>query len=91
MNAKTEVPTAKIKSKLLMFSCCCCLFLLLLFLLLFFKPGVGWNTVLHASPAARNSAFLLSGFPIHSTSFVSNLLVTSGDMCLEGNPDFHLQ
>ena len=35
------------------------------------KSGAGQNIVTHASPSARNSAFLISPFPVHSTSFLS--------------------
>ena len=35
------------------------------------KPGVGQNTGSHASAAARNSIFLISAFPVLSTSFSS--------------------
>ena len=34
-----------------------------------FKPGVGQNIVLHASPAGRNSTLLIPTFPFHSASF----------------------
>ena len=34
-----------------------------------FKSGVGYNIALHAWPAARDSAILVSAFLVHSTSF----------------------
>ena len=33
-----------------------------------FKPGVGQNIALHALPAARNFAFLVSAFSVYSTA-----------------------
>ena len=35
----------------------------------FFKPGVGQNIAMHASPTARNSAISVSAFPVHSGAF----------------------
>ena len=35
---------------------------------LFQKAGVGQNIVLYSPPTARNSAFLIFAFPVHSTS-----------------------
>ena len=34
-----------------------------------FKPGAGQDIALHASPAPRNSSFLIFAFPNHSNSF----------------------
>jgi len=34
-----------------------------------FTPGVNQNTASHVSPTATKSAFLISAFPVHSTSF----------------------
>ena len=39
-------------------------------------PGVGENDVLCALTAARNSAFIISAFPVHSASFFSDPLQT---------------
>ena len=42
-----------------------------------FKPGVGWNITLQASPAVGNSFFMTSTFPFHSTaSFFFSLSVS---------------
>ena len=47
------------------------------------KPVVSQNIALHAVPAYRASAYLVSAFPTHSTSFSPNLVfpVVNGGMC----------
>lgn len=40
----------------------------------FFNAGVAQNIALCASPTARNSVFLISALPVHSDSFLPNLL-----------------
>ena len=39
-----------------------------------FKPEVRQNIALHALPSARDSAFLISAFQVHSTSFFQSFV-----------------
>ena len=56
------------------------------------KPGVDLNTCIawHASPAAINSAFVLSTFPVPSTSHFLTCLERFSDVCPTGESDIRL-
>ena len=45
-----------------------------------FTPGVSEIIALHVSPAARNSAWIISALPVHSTSF-PNPPLSQSDVC----------
>ena len=54
------------------------------------KPGVDQNVALRTSSTANNSAFLMSAFPCHSTSFFSILFQHKVKRDMENELDFYL-
>ena len=48
------------------------------------QPGVGQNIAFHVAPADRTSTYLVSTFPVHSTSFFPQIyLIVNSEMCLK--------
>ena len=50
---------------------------------LFLKPGAGQNTALHTLPTPRSAVFLISVFPVRSSSVCPCAVPTLSDTCCE--------